>query len=760
MYALRSGGNRAPSALLLVSLLASPGQEPAPAVAEHHIVEVMATTDEVGFEPPPMTAAGPDGRVYVADRVRGRIDVYSPELAFVGAIGGPGRADGRFASLGALAAGDDGSVWVADEIFEPGPEECGTGITNCPTTRVQRFGLDGRFLGRQPSPALPMAVGPDGTRYFLHIDGIARVAADGTVLATLELAGDLARVTDSTITADSHVVVAVDQPPSIVSFDPDNTHGTSFAVGCGTSRPVRATVRIDAVPGQSVVRGVIFEPEGHRCALEFDARGGQPPEIRSAPVPFAPSTPGGHVRFDVLRAERFLWAGSVTHDDGTRRSVMVTDSDFEMVASLPVKSATPRWGHIDGSAHGWLLLDEPAELSFEEPAAAASLSIFRPDGNFIATVTVTSGTDDLRRPIVATALAPSGVPWVLWANGDLSRLAPDPTDFPEVDPYGTDFDIAADGTIWLVGWNGILHLDAQGGELASWPLATTVDEAKRVAIGPDGRVYVLTREDDRPWIRAYDSSGRPLDDVDLLSVGRALGFSAVEASDVAVGPGPIIYVAALDWDSALGEDSSGWPQGYIIALDESGQPLQRFRSPSGAGAMPFGVQSIATGPNGDLAAMRYASGAPGAFDVFRASADSWTIGTWPSPQRLGYPRLMTVVDDGPEPTLRWLPEPSAAPDDGDFDARVTRSLMGDGGLYRVDVTSPGGIRLWVGHDLLIDRWAADSVTESAVVRVPREPTLLALELAQRSPTEAGAQLIVTVARVTGRATAFLPLCRR
>ncbi|OPZ14613.1 MAG: NHL repeat protein [candidate division BRC1 bacterium ADurb.BinA364] len=61
-------------------------------------------------------AVGPHGQIVVAEYGANRIQIFSPEGASLGAIGGPGSAPGEFASPWGVAVDRDGAIWVADTL--------------------------------------------------------------------------------------------------------------------------------------------------------------------------------------------------------------------------------------------------------------------------------------------------------------------------------------------------------------------------------------------------------------------------------------------------------------------------------------------------------------------------------------------------------------------------------------------------------------------------------------------------------------------
>lgn len=76
-------------------------------------------------------AAGPDGRVYVADTYASNIKVFSNSGAYIARWGTPGYGDGYFGEIHGIAVDEAGNVFVADTYNH----------------RIQVFTSDGAFVG-------------------------------------------------------------------------------------------------------------------------------------------------------------------------------------------------------------------------------------------------------------------------------------------------------------------------------------------------------------------------------------------------------------------------------------------------------------------------------------------------------------------------------------------------------------------------------------------------------------------------------------
>ncbi|MDQ4040368.1 MAG: 6-bladed beta-propeller [Actinomycetota bacterium] len=71
-----------------------------------------------------------ESRLYVSDHIRNQVMIFRPRGGLIGTFGSEGRGPGEFLRPAGVAAGPDGSVFVADRC----------------NRRIQRFTADGRYL--------------------------------------------------------------------------------------------------------------------------------------------------------------------------------------------------------------------------------------------------------------------------------------------------------------------------------------------------------------------------------------------------------------------------------------------------------------------------------------------------------------------------------------------------------------------------------------------------------------------------------------
>ncbi|MBL8775187.1 MAG: 6-bladed beta-propeller [Acidimicrobiales bacterium] len=153
---------RALTATLLVSGVAFVGPDPAGAVTNPPPFLLKWGTLGTGttqFDTPSAVAIGPGGEVYTLDSVNNRVQVFTPEGAFLRQIGRTGTGRGQFTNPEGLAVDSEGNVYVSDDgdrvqKFDP------TGAW------LMRIGLSGSALGRLSDPA-GIAVDPADNIYVV-----------------------------------------------------------------------------------------------------------------------------------------------------------------------------------------------------------------------------------------------------------------------------------------------------------------------------------------------------------------------------------------------------------------------------------------------------------------------------------------------------------------------------------------------------------------------------------------------------------------
>jgi DNA-binding beta-propeller fold protein YncE len=135
------------------------------------------------FNRPTHATAAPNGDVYVSDGYgNANIHCFSPEGELRFSWGSPGHGPGQFNTVHSVSI--DGDVLYAADRFN---------------NRIQRFSLDGQYLGEWGGLHLPQSVrkGPDGLFYVAELaHRISVLSADGAIVARW---GDGVEVDDAEI---------------------------------------------------------------------------------------------------------------------------------------------------------------------------------------------------------------------------------------------------------------------------------------------------------------------------------------------------------------------------------------------------------------------------------------------------------------------------------------------------------------------------------------------------------------------------------
>ncbi len=141
-------------------------------------------------------------------------------------------------------------------------------------------------------------------------------------------------------------------------------------------------------------------------------------------------------------------------------------------------------------------------------------------------------------------------------------------------------------------------------------------------------------------------------------------------------------------------------------MNPEGQLRQAFVSPIPPTYDNIHHRNIATGPDGSLLVSD-----PRGLAVLRPDySPVWRTAYYPDTSWSTWPSVETVsgldLNWGTDAPLPGLPA------DG-FAARFDRVVPSEGGLYHFHVRADGGVRLWVGPRLLVDRWHVTAVDETA-----------------------------------------------
>ncbi|MEK7477133.1 MAG: S8 family serine peptidase [Candidatus Coatesbacteria bacterium] len=181
--------------------------------------------DPAGLKAPVAAVVGPDGSLYVADKLRKQVVVYDEDGGFRYAFGGNGDAPGRFREPSGITLDATGRLWVADRL----------------TGKLQLFTRDGTYLatvaGTGAAPLKEPAhlwAEPSGTVWVADAGNDRACAFDqeGRLIRTVGAAGELARPSGVAVDASGRRLFVGDTGHDRISaFDADTG---SFLFSFGT----------------------------------------------------------------------------------------------------------------------------------------------------------------------------------------------------------------------------------------------------------------------------------------------------------------------------------------------------------------------------------------------------------------------------------------------------------------------------------------------------------------------------------------------
>jgi DNA-binding beta-propeller fold protein YncE len=250
-----------------------------------------------------------DGTIYVADTGNSRIQVFSPDRAFLTQWGSKGTEDGKLLAPNAITVAPDGTIYVSDE----GRDD------------IQQFDRNGRFLrvigryglddGQFSTPA-GVAVAASGDIYVADYGNnrIQRFAADGSHIGTWGKngldAGEFNKPNDVAVDGEGRVYVVEDFNHRIQVFTSEGQFLTTigrFGVGLGElNDPLGIAVTPDGrvyVSDHDGVQAFRLVPGAAPATSSFD-------EVRTETLldTTTDALPEGHA---IIAVERFrMQAGS------------------------------------------------------------------------------------------------------------------------------------------------------------------------------------------------------------------------------------------------------------------------------------------------------------------------------------------------------------------------------------------------------------------------------------------------------------------
>lgn len=668
------------------------------------------------FDMPVDVAVAPDGSVYVSDGGNFRVQRFTAHGKHIATWGRQGVDDGSFRRWpdyhtergpGAIAVDASGLVLVDD----PGGQ------------RVQVFSSDGTFLhawtyripgtSRGEREIAALRVSPDNTLVMLmstyveasrhRLDLVRRFDFAGRLVDEWDISTELGDGVGLAIAADGTIYISNRRGFPLV--------GVYTADGDMIDRWVDKDDPEAHVLSEPV--GIAIAPDGtgyigdvwERRLWRFDGRGGVEPVFAVGPRAFGQQQPRSIATapdgtFYVSSDER------VHRFNGRSELVDVfepgpLDEGFDTLSDIVVAPS----GHVFG---------------VEE--YASRIHVFEDDGTPIG-----AWGEEGRE--LGKLFGPRWITSI--PNGDILVYESTPGRIQRWTHDGSSLGLWLDSTYVRVrDIRSVPDDSADGYEILS------LEGTCLVRRSPDARVIV--RYDvypDRPEMSCFRtlvsaSSERGEDGAAMERVGRTYSTHATHrTSPSGVASIPIGPRAA-----------SRMPDGSYIVVTES--ELRHFSSRGALQSVQWGVGSRAAAflnpsdlvvmpdtldPDGPIppGAIIVADSENHRLQVFGSRRPLWHVELFDNPWLMGYPAHITTtraVD------LDWSAPgtPLVAPAER-FSARIDRRLYLSGTL-EIRLETLGGARMWVGEELVVDEWLAESVDMERSLSMPYDAYLVRLEL--------------------------------
>lgn len=627
---------------------------------------------------PSGAAVDADGSVLVVDAGNHRLQRFVPGAGVVSTWGEAGSAPGRLLNPTDVAVGPEGPVIVSD-----------TG-----NARIGVFTADGAPISQWSATdtgalvrPLGLDVGADGVVYVADaaIDRVARFDARGRPLPSLggQGAGALDEPHDVAVAPDGTVYVADRGNRRIAVFAADGTYRDAWTDP--TPSDAHAFEPVSVAVGEGGRLWVADAATGGAFALDDAGRLEQPWDGGGAPLQGAEGGAGAvafgagflvvvdgsadrvHRAVDAATVEEWGTAASDLgrFDDpvdvaaGPDGGVLVLDAALDRVQALDGRGRpTHQWSAAGGPAAG----DVPVALAGGGAYVVRSDGrVLRFDGNGrLRGAWRPDGAHEARGP-AAAAMAPDGSLGVAFGGSD--RLA----------VFGAD-----------------LVLDAIGGGTGS--AAGQLRRPLGIAPIADGFLVADTGND---RLQAFSRTGA------FLGGWPAAGLSAPEGL---ASSGDRAYVADAGNDRVRVFDLEGRSQGEIAYPRPRRLALADERLWVLGG--PEDPVAERVGETGGNAARLAAFGGPGEpawrGEVF---ANEWLTGP------------AAAVLASAEADFSWGDRPLAPGLAGrTASARFIRSAPLEAGRHAYRLEAEGGVRLWLGDELVVDEWTGPGTLATGEVR--------------------------------------------
>lgn len=638
------------------------------------------------FSDPHGIAAASDGSVYIADFGNERIQKFTADGQFVTMWGIDGTRDGQFRRNYDVATAPDGSVYVTD-----------TG-----NQRIQRFTANGQFLTKWNTTDAPasVSVGPDGSVYsYLYNETIQKFTADGHLLRGWEGAFDRIALA---VGPDGTVYEAYEYPGKIRKYSSEGTLlGEWGEPGSGNGQ-LRSPTGIAVGPDNSVY----VTDSGNSRIQRFTSNG----EFLG--------------KWGCHGSQNGQFSDPYGIAVGPQGSVYVVDRGNNRVQKFtPNGEFVAKWGNA--SAPEGFTFDQPRSVTLGQDGAIyvtnrdvgtsglGDHSIYRLTS---AGELVTrwgsrgAGNGQLQFPH-GIAVGPGGDVYIADTyNHRVQQFGSSGEFLAQWGIYGTapgqfryPYGIATgqDGSVYVADTlnHRIQKFTANGQFLVAWGNKGDRDgqfyTPYGVAVGPEGTIYVADTGNSR--IQKFTDGGEFLTKWSLAGTG-----TVTQPNLVAVEVGPDSAVYAVDLLAGVlkftsdGEFISQWDatsqlatQGYVTDIAVDAQNLAYIPNPQNRNISVF-VNDPPTSWHGQYYNNRWLVGEP------------------------------VLIRDDPALDFVWgASSPGAGVNSDEFSARWVRTAFFASGSYRFAVTANDGIRLWVGDQLVVDRWQnPQNATYTAELTLP------------------------------------------
>jgi len=706
------------------------------------------------FMNPATLDVGPDGTLYVLDNDNHRIQYFDKNGNYKGSIGSLGRPDGHFLSLDDLSVGSDGSVYVADHF---------TFGEGWPVQRLQHFGRDGQFLGRVRFPVRPAAVGSDEIYSFDYDRGrILKYSIDGSLINAWGKYGKgdgefgLGHHIDIDIDKDGMVFVADSGNHRIQYFTANGTYIGKWGQSGSTKGKFSGEMAITIATDDTVyILDVQDDPMIISRIQKFSRVGDfidiidQTSGIVDLIVDIVSSPNGRIYALAAATGEirQYESNGIVSRRIG---SLSINTQPLENVRSVTETSNGDVV--VNNGIHAIFLnsygaIRNTIDLSksiddYDEYTRFPGRVVTAPAGTLYTIVTkrkFVSGRESTLDTDVIGIEGDSGKVTSRWRFESIRELGLNQERSIPSLVLGPDRYLY----ITSIYQNQVQKYTLSGKLEKQWAISeittTGLDSEAEIDANENGDIYVLqywwseneSKAPPPPTIRKFNSSGTLISDWAFdEEIVRRQGKESKNHYAMSVGSDNRIYIGARH------KFSNGELQVYKDTGDLIGRvgnhgygPYEHIRADF-LKFYPVAIEALHDGrvvvadvlPGNDQVQLR----------VFGyIHNQSWKanyyknrdFSEWPS-QTAMLDREELVIDFGELSPANGIPS-------DDFAARISKTIRVSHGVYRFRVQSNGGVRVWIGNNLLLDRWNDNRVDEESTITLFSDEYLVDVEYTDR-----------------------------